>query len=428
MEEKRKQALQLLYEFLKYTTTISAEDFMRKMKNIPLYYTQQLSKPDIYFKVFGRTQYYELESYIIDKYKNKITNIQEKISAYKAINNDIKDFLNNIKFPSNKKINNYIYQELIACINANDNFIEANNQWKNDDWIALTRKINVTGLYELVANAIKQDFNQRKDFYYKKVKGWINDFYESYLLKQNKNNYNPIVTSLQDLKNINKIGEEFDIAKEVIYEIDNSVKDKFVWIPDKFITSDDGYGLHHAQMYANLIEERRNNIIDKDRKDFISNARIPEDLNINVTEEEKQIPAIFGSYYFNKEIAIIEGKYLISRGDNNYNKVIEILKKKFKHIFDLSIENKNMKQESKLKNFKRLIPKKYFKQNNDIRTVLLTSPLYNSDQSYSQFINQNNNNEMFRHLKYNEPRQIVHNIKDFNKKYLENDNFTLKKI
>lgn len=297
-----------------------------------------------------------------------------------------------------------------------------------DEWIQLLKNINITGLDKIVNDLIKQDFEQRKDWYRRKVKSWLNQFYEDYLLNQEKENYNPIVKSLQDLRNINKIGEEFDVEKSLIYEIDNSVKDKFVWIPDKFVTSDDGYGLHHAQMYANLIEERRNNKIDKDRIDFISNARQPEDLNIDLTEEEKQIPAIFGSYYFNKEIAIIEGKHLISRGDNNYNKVVNILKSKFKHVFDLSIEGKSIKQESKLRKFKRLIPKKYFKQDNNIRTVLLTSPLYNSDQSYSQFVNQNNNNEMFKHLKYNEPRQEVHTIQDFNKKYLEPDNFTLKKI
>lgn len=297
-----------------------------------------------------------------------------------------------------------------------------------DKWVQLLKNINITGLDKIVNDLIKQDFEQRKDWYRRKVKSWLNRFYEDYLLNQEKENYNPIVKSLQDLRNINKIGEEFDVEKSLIYEIDNSVKDKFVWIPDKFVTSDDGYGLHHAQMYANLIEERRNNKIDKNRIDFISNARRPEDLNIDLTEEEKQIPAIFGSYYFNKEIAIIEGKHLISRGDNNYNKVVNILKNKFKHVFDLSIEGKSIKQESKLRKFKRLIPKKYFKQDNDIRTVLLTSPLYTSDQSYSQFVNQNNNNEMFRHLKYNEPKQEVHTIQDFNKKYLEPDNFTLKKI
>lgn len=422
MEEKRKQALQLLYKFLKNTTTISAENFFEEMSKIPLYRTEYLGDPDNWFKQFGRKTYYKLENYIYTTYKNKITSNKQKIELYKKIDDIINDFLQKNTI-SNNALNNNAHSLLTILLSENSMFIE-----NFDEWVQLLKNINITGLDKIVNDLIKQDFENRKDWYRRKVKSWLNRFHEDYLLNQEKENYNPIVKSLQDLRNINRIGEEFDVEKSLIYEIDNSVKDKFVWIPDKFVTSDDGYGLHHAQMYANLIEERRNNKIDKDRIDFISNARQPEDLNIDLTEEEKQIPAIFGSYYFNKEIAIIEGKHLISRGDNNYNKVINILKSKFKHVFDLSIEGKSIKQESKLRKFKRLIPKKYFKQDNDIRTVLLTSPLYNSDQSYSQFVNQNNNNEMFKHLKYNEPRQEVHTIQDFNKKYLEPDNFTLKKI
>lgn len=45
MEEKRKQALQLLYKFLKNTTTISAEKFFEEMSKIPLYRTEYLGNP-----------------------------------------------------------------------------------------------------------------------------------------------------------------------------------------------------------------------------------------------------------------------------------------------------------------------------------------------------------------------------------------------
>lgn len=336
------KALKLLYEFLKNTTTISAKQFIQEMSKIPLFYTKSLADLSTYFEVFGREVYYELEEYVYNKYENEITSNQKKINTYKQIDNIIAEVIKN-STKSNDVINSYIKQELNACINANRQQI--NNI---DHWYSLIKRLNITGFDIIVNNLIKEDFIKRKDFYYRKVKSWLNQFYERYLLNRKKENHNPIVKSLEELKNINQIGKEFDIDKQVVYEIDNSVKDKFTWIPGKFVTSDDGYGLHHSQQYSNLIEERRNNKIDKDRKDFISNARQPEDLSITLTDEEKQIPAVFGSYYFNNTVAIIEGKYLVSRGDENYNTVVELLKKKFTHIFDLSIENTSMKQESKL--------------------------------------------------------------------------------
>lgn len=65
-------------------------------------------------------------------------------------------------------------------------------------------------------------------------------------------------------------------------------------------------------------------------------------------------------------------------------------------------------------------------RNNDVRGLLFTSPLYNSPDSYSQYINQNPNNEMFQHLIYNKPKYNVKTINDVYNKYFKDDKFTLK--
>lgn len=94
--------------------------------------------------------------------------------------------------------------------------------------------------------------------------------------------------------------------------------------------------------------------------------------------------------------------------------------------------------DKRTKEFKRLIPKtfktyqekylKHFPSEKDVRTILLTNPAYGSDSSYSAYINQNPNSEMFQHVTTSLPRKEVHNINDFNDKYFEDDNFTLKRI
>ena len=58
-------------------------------------------------------------------------------------------------------------------------------------------------------------------------------------------------------------------------------------------------------------------------------------------------------------------------------------------------------------------------RNNDVRGFLLTSPLYNSPQSYSQYINQNFNNEMYQHLVNNKPKYNVKTMKDLYNKYFD---------
>ena len=63
---------------------------------------------------------------------------------------------------------------------------------------------------------------------------------------------------------------------------------------------------------------------------------------------------------------------------------------------------------------------------NDVRGFLFTSPLYNSPNSYSQYINQNKNNETFQHLINNKPKYNVKTMQDLYNKYFEDDKFTLK--
>ena len=65
-------------------------------------------------------------------------------------------------------------------------------------------------------------------------------------------------------------------------------------------------------------------------------------------------------------------------------------------------------------------------RNNDVRGFLFTSPLYNSPNSYSQYINQNKNNETFQHLINNKPKYNVKTMQDLYNKYFEDDKFTLK--
>ena len=63
---------------------------------------------------------------------------------------------------------------------------------------------------------------------------------------------------------------------------------------------------------------------------------------------------------------------------------------------------------------------------NDIRGFLLTSPLYGNPNSYSQYINQNKNNEMYQYIINNKPRLIVKNMNDVYNKYFKDDKFTFK--
>lgn len=93
-------------------------------------------------------------------------------------------------------------------------------------------------------------------------------------------------------------------------------------------------------------------------------------------------------------------------------------------IFD-SVLRKDLRNKSLKKNIIDLRTKKRF-VNDNLQPVLLTSPLYGSDDSYSSYINQNSNNEMFQHVMYNKPRLIVKNTQDFYNKYFQNDNFTFK--
>ena len=57
--------------------------------------------------------------------------------------------------------------------------------------------------------------------------------------------------------------------------------------------------------------------------------------------------------------------------------------------------------------------------------VLLTSPTYGNENSYSSYINQNPKNEMYQAIVNKKPYNSVHTSLDFNNKYFDDDNFTL---
>ena len=60
------------------------------------------------------------------------------------------------------------------------------------------------------------------------------------------------------------------------------------------------------------------------------------------------------------------------------------------------------------------------------RTTFIMSPLYGDPQSYSGYVNQDPRNEMYQHVMHNKKRQEVHNLEDYQKKYFEDDGYTLK--
>lgn len=164
----------------------------------------------------------------------------------------------------------------------------------------------------------------------------------------------PEVFSLEELKTLNQIGKFITIDRQLVNEIDDSVKDKFVWLNSEYIDSSMGYGVHHGAMYMNKLKELNQEQIDSKTTKFISNTRSPDDLLMEVSEKNKKLPAAFGSFYFNGEVCIIEGRYLITLNDKNYNLLVKDLKKRFKHVYDLSIKNKQIKQESNIRRKERI--------------------------------------------------------------------------
>lgn len=131
---------------------------------------------------------------------------------------------------------------------------------------------------------------------------------------------------------------------------------------------------------------------------------------------------------------------------NSFNSFNDILDKNINNINEYRNLDKNIKksltckennnyQSYKLlenrKKIKRLVNKSKFQDyynqliSHDVRAPLLMSPLYNSPNSYSSYINHNPDNEMFQHVVNNKPLKQVHMMKDYYEKYLEPDNFTI---
>ena len=312
-------------------------NFLLKIKDSPFYYSQSLSNINIYVNIFTNYYIYQLKLITI----NSIDINKNKKDLYKQINNIIDDFFNFIKNDfNNQKINDYIKEQIKTDIEPRESLLP-------NDIYNLVDIINIINadkqIYQLIVNNIKQDIN----IYINKIKGWINQSLEEYIINK-ESIEKPEIFSLKDLKNKNDIGKVFNIDKQLIYEIDNSVKDKFIWIENKYIDSSMGYGINHGQMMINYLRKRRGEKINNKESLYISNSRQPEDLSIETTEEENNLSNACGSFYFNKQIAIIEGRYLIERNDNNYNNLIKELKSRFTHVFDLTISNKQIKQETKL--------------------------------------------------------------------------------
>lgn len=97
------------------------------------------------------------------------------------------------------------------------------------------KKIKITDLPAKVTDIVIKDFIDRKDFFQMKIKRVVHELYENIILNKEIPNRNPQINSLEKLKDINMIGKEFDIDRNVIEEIDDSLKDKFIWAEGNYI-------------------------------------------------------------------------------------------------------------------------------------------------------------------------------------------------
>jgi epoxyqueuosine reductase QueG len=62
----------------------------------------------------------------------------------------------------------------------------------------------------------------------------------------------------------------------------------------------------------------------------------------------------------------------------------------------------------------------------DVRTTLPTAPLYGGDDSYSAYVNQNNNNQNYEEAIHNKPHKSVQNTTDYIHKYFCEDGRTFR--
>ena len=328
--------------------TIPIKKFMRLMADSPFYYSQKLSQPDTYI---DKRFIDGLKTNILDITKHFFNERKPKRNLYNKIDEIFDTFQKQIyDWLDEDQLNQNVRDSIWTDIDDYDMFYKIAYK---DDPNFLTKLnrfvhgITVSGIKDYVYDAIIHELNSRKAFYVNEIKGWINSTYERLTLENVESSFGEEVKTLKELKTYNSVGREFGINSSLIDEINSSVKDKFIWAEGNLITSRDGLGLHHGQMQQNYIKKRRGGPIDTNVR-YIGNSRTPEDMSIDYTEEEANIPMAFGSYYFNGEVCIIEGRYLIHRGDKNYNRLIDQLKKRFKRVFDLTIENKSIKQEAKL--------------------------------------------------------------------------------
>lgn len=312
---------------------ISFSNFCNFAKDFPFYHSNKLANIEIQASIFGRTYFYKLEKFI-PKYIGNHT----KLEAYAKINQYIDDYLQFIKKDlTNDKINNYIRDTLLAdCDRLGVEQRRAASE--------LIEKINVTDAAKQIYNLIEKEYRDKRKWYALKIKSWINSEFEQRIQQSNTNT--PQIFSLKELKNLNDIGKIFIIDNSVIAEIDNAI-DKFIWIDYNYIDTSMGYGSNHAVMQKNYIRERRGEKIEEFDNDYISNTRSPEDLAcIDINEEEANLHVAYGSFYFNNQVCIIEGKYKITESD--YNQLLKELTKRFTHVFDFTLQGRQLKQEAKL--------------------------------------------------------------------------------
>lgn len=341
--KKMKRFIKLIIDM---PNKLTLQEFMNWMKHSPFYQSKRLSDPDLFTKIWGRATFYQLEAHILDLAKDSFNKHIKKIDLYNQLSTIFSQFQKNLY---NQLDNKDLYQQGIYHIIKSD--LDAYSTLYSDNIDKAYDKINnlnILDLKDCIYKFIIEEQNARKSFYIMKMKRWINESYEDKIIEQAEKNsvHKEEVSSLKELKTLNNVGRIFGINTNVINEINNSIKDKFIWAEGQLITSNDGYGLHHGQMQQAFFQKRRGEPIQDNQ--YITNSRTPEDMMIEYTEEESKVPMAFGSYYFGNEVCIIEGRYLINRGDSNYNQLISRLKKRFTHIFDLTIEDKSMKQEARL--------------------------------------------------------------------------------
>lgn len=312
---------------------ISFSNFCNLAKDFPFYHSNKLANIEIQVSIFGRAYFYKLEKFIL-KYIGNDT----KSEAYAKINQYIDDYLQFIKKDlTNEEINNHIRDTLLADCDRLD--VEQRRAASE-----LIEKINITDAAKQIYNLIEKEYRDKRKWYTLKIKSWINLEFEQ-RIKQNNTN-TPQIFSLKELKNLNDIGKIFIIDNSVIVEIDNAI-DKFIWIDHNYIDTSMGFGSNHAVIQKNYIRKRRGERIEEFDNDYISNTRSPEDLAyIDINEEEANLHVAYGSYYFNNQVCIIEGKYKITEAD--YNQLLKELTKRFTHVFDFTLQGRQLKQEAKL--------------------------------------------------------------------------------